>query len=435
MTPALADTARTALADQVLLAHPHTAAVVLEQLTPGEVARLFETRDPAAAAPVLARMVPERSAQVVAVLADGHVRAALSTVPAPRAAAILAWLVPEDRERVLRLLGEADARELRDLLAYPPNTAGALMDPRVFTVRETDATTDALERLRDAPGEIREIYAIDDEHRLAGVVPLHRLALAGRGARIASIVQPAPGMVTSTVTREELVEYLARTGLPSIAVVDAEGTLIGVLRHAALVGAAEEEALIDLQRMVGASVDERALSPIGFAVKKRLPWLNINLLTAFLAAAVVGLFESTIATVSALAVMLSVVAGSSGNSGAQALAVTMRGLALREVRGSHWRRLAFKEAMVGGINGFAIAIVAGLGVLVWSRSIGLAVVMAISMVLAMATANFAGASIPILLKRFGQDPAQSASIFLTTVTDIVGFFVFLGLATLAITML
>lgn len=435
MTAALADIARAALADHVLSTHPHTAALVLEQAASAEVARLFEAREPAAAAPVLARMVPERAAQVVAALADGHVRAALSTVPAPRAAALLAWLPSAERERVLRLLSEGVARELRDLLAYPPNTAGALMDPRVFTVRETDTAIAALERLRDAPGDVREIYAVDEDHRLTGLVPLHRLALVGREDRIASIVNPAPGVVASTVTREELVEYMARTNLPSIAVVDTEGLLIGVLRHAALVGAAEEEALIDLQRMVGASVDERALSPIGFAVRKRLPWLNINLLTAFLAAAVVGLFESTIATVSALAVMLPVVAGQSGNSGAQALAVTMRGLALREVRGSQWRRLVFKEAMVGAINGFAIAIVAGLGVLVWSRSIGLAVVMAISMVLAMATANFAGASIPILLKRFGQDPAQSASIFLTTVTDIVGFFVFLGLATLAIELL
>ncbi|MGE3460124.1 MAG: magnesium transporter, partial [Kofleriaceae bacterium] len=132
------------------------------------------------------------------------------------------------------------------------------------------------------------------------------------------------------------------------------------------------------------------------------------------------------------AVLLPVVAGQSGNSGAQAMAVTMRGLALRELRASHWRRLAPNEAMVGFINGAAISISAGAGVLLWSHSVTLAALIAISMVIAMAAANFAGASIPILLKRFGQDPAQSASIFLTTVTDVVGFSVFLGLATLAL---
>ncbi|MBZ0233725.1 MAG: magnesium transporter, partial [Deltaproteobacteria bacterium] len=242
---------------------------------------------------------------------------------------------------------------------------------------------------------------------------------------------PATGAVDVTTTREELVEFLARSGLPSIGVVDGDGRLIGMLRHAALVGAAEAEAVADLQRMVGASVDEKALSSVGFAVKKRLVWLHVNLLTAFLAAAVVGIFESTIATVSALAVLLPVVAGQSGNSGAQAMAVTMRGLAMREVRGHHWRRLAAKEILVGTINGAAIAVSAGAGVLVWSGSTGLAAVIASSMVVAMAAANFAGASIPILLKQLGQDPAQSASIFLTTITDVVGFMVFLGMATAA----
>ncbi|MBA3394820.1 MAG: magnesium transporter [Deltaproteobacteria bacterium] len=430
-----AEPARAALADHLMAIHPHTAAIVLERAEPDEVARWLDTREPVATTAVLARMVPERAARVLAMLGDNHVRAVLSTLPAPRAAAVLAWLDPDERARLLELSAEAVARELRELLAYPPNTAGALMDPRVFTVRETETASAALERLRDAPGTTAEVYVVDGEQRLAGAIPIHRLALASRDARIATLVDPTPGAVSATVTREELVEYLTRTGLPSIAVVGADGALLGVLRHAALVGAAEAEAVMDLQRMVGVSVDEKALSPIGFAVKKRLPWLNINLLTAFLAAAVVGLFENTIATVSALAVMLPVVAGQSGNSGAQALAVTMRGLALREVRASHWRRLAFKEAMVGMINGFAIAIVAAIGVLVWSGSIGLALVIAVSMVIAMAAANFAGASIPIMLKRFGQDPAQSASIFLTTVTDIVGFFVFLGLATLAIEML
>ena len=429
---ALAAAARDALADHAIAAHPHLAAVALEGGEPDEAAAVLGSRPPAAAARVIGHMVTEQAARVLAALGDDHVRAVLAAIPAPRAAAILAWLDPGPRERLLGLAGESIARELRDLLAYPPNTAGGLMDPRVFTTRETETAGAALALLRDAPGALYEVYVVDDAHRLAGAVPVHRLALAAPDTPIASLMDPAPGAVAATTTREELVDYLTRTGLPSIGVVDADGALLGVLRHAALVGAAEEEAALDLQRMVGASVDERALSPVGFAVKKRLPWLNVNLVTAFVAAGVVGLFESTIAKVSALAVMLPVVAGQSGNSGAQALAVTMRGLALREVRGSHWRRLAFKEAMVGTINGVAIAVIAGAGVLLWSGSLGLAGVMAASMVVAMAAANFAGASIPMVLSRFGQDPAQSASIFLTTVTDVVGFSVFLGLATLAL---
>jgi magnesium transporter len=161
----------------------------------------------------------------------------------------------------------------------------------------------------------------------------------------------------------------------------------------------------------------------------------MNLVTAFLAAAVVGLFEGTIARFTALAVLLPVVAGQSGNTGAQALAVTLRGLALREVTGSHWPKLVVKEFFAGLLNGIAVALVTMLGVYVWSASLGLCAVIGIAMVLAMAIAGVAGAAIPVLLSVLGQDPAQSSSIVLTTVTDVFGFFSFLGLATLFSSML
>jgi magnesium transporter len=181
---------------------------------------------------------------------------------------------------------------------------------------------------------------------------------------------------------------------------------------------------------VGASKDERAMSKVSFAVSKRLPWLEINLLTAFLAASVVGLFESTIAKYTALAVLLPVVAGQSGNAGAQALAVTMRGLALREIGIRHWLRVTSKEVRTGFLNGVAIALTTSAGVYVWSGSAGLSLIIGLSMVIAMVAAGLAGATIPILLTRLGHDPAQSSSILLTTVTDVVGFFSFLGIATL-----
>jgi magnesium transporter len=217
------------------------------------------------------------------------------------------------------------------------------------------------------------------------------------------------------------------TDLP---VVDIDGRLAGVVRFDALVSAVEEESSADLLTMVGASRDERALSSVGFTVRKRLPWLQINLVTAFLAASVVGLFESTIAQFTALAVLLPVVAGQSGNTGAQALAVTMRGIALREIASSHWRQVARKEIGAGIINGIAVALVTAIGVLVWSGSQGLALVIGVSMVLSMVAAGLAGVVIPIVLSGMGQDPAQSSSIILTTVTDVTGFFTFLGIATL-----
>jgi magnesium transporter len=181
--------------------------------------------------------------------------------------------------------------------------------------------------------------------------------------------------------------------------------------------------------MVGAGSEERALSSPVFTVKSRLPWLCINLLTAFAAAAVVGLFDATIAKFTALAVLLPVVAGQSGNTGAQALAVTSRGLALREIRIGHWWRVVRKEVLAAAMNGVAVAAITAGGVLVWSASVGLAGVIGVSMVISMVLAALAGAVIPILLTALGRDPATASSIILTTVTDIAGFFSFLGLAT------
>jgi magnesium transporter len=205
---------------------------------------------------------------------------------------------------------------------------------------------------------------------------------------------------------------------------------VGVIRHFKLVDTVEREASADIQTMVGVSKDERALSSVWFVVKKRLPWLHVNLATAFVAAAVVGLFEETIARLTALAILLPVVAGQSGNTGAQALAVIMRGLSLREITPRQATRVLAKEFSVAVVNGVAVALVTGGGVLVWSGSWGLAAVTAVAMVLSMACAGLAGAAIPLVLSRLGQDPAQSSSIILTTVTDVTGFFSFLGLATL-----
>ncbi|MDX1710777.1 MAG: magnesium transporter, partial [Rhodovibrionaceae bacterium] len=211
--------------------------------------------------------------------------------------------------------------------------------------------------------------------------------------------------------------------------------LLGIIAYDQLVQAAHEDTTADIQTMVGASKDERALSSPLFAVRKRLPWMQINLLTAFMAAAVVGLFESTIAQFTALAVLLPVVAGQSGNAGAQALAVTMRGLALREITPREWPKVTLKEINVGFLNGVGVAVTCGVGVYIWSGSLGLVAVITSSMILAMIAAGFAGAVVPITLRRLGQDPAQSSSIILTTVTDIAGFFSFLGIATLLASLL
>lgn len=215
----------------------------------------------------------------------------------------------------------------------------------------------------------------------------------------------------------------------SLPVVDLDQRLLGVIRNEDIIKASQEDATADLQTMVGANKDERALSPVWFSVRKRLPWLQLNLVTAFLAAFVVGMFESTIAQFTALAVLLPIVAGQSGNTGAQSLAVVIRGLALRDIRPAQWFRVCGKEVYVAFLNGLAVSAAACLAVGIWSRSFGLTLIIGVSMIISMVIAGLSGAAIPIALKAFKQDPAQSSSIVLTTVTDVVGFFSFLGLAT------
>ena len=305
------------------------------------------------------------------------------------------------------------------------------MDPRARLFRETSTVAEVLARLREdrRPGRVG-FSVVDSDNRLVGRVDMQDLALAEPGEIVGDLVQAVEAVVEPMATREEVGEILEEHRLSDLAVVDLDGRLLGVIRHAAMVEAEKERASVGIQTMVGVSRDERATSSVSFAVRKRLPWLQINLVTAFIAAAVVALFENTIAQYTALAVLLPVVAGQSGNTGAQALAVTMRGLALREIRAAQWPRVVFKETNVGFWNGVVVALTTSVGVLVWSGSYGLALIIAASMVLPMLIAGVAGAAIPIVLTVLGQDPAQSSSIVLTTITDVTGFFSFLGIATL-----
>ena len=305
------------------------------------------------------------------------------------------------------------------------------MNPRFLPLNETLTVSEVLKKIRKfKPRFTRQLYVTDSEGTLQGMVEIHQLALAEADEVLSTLLRPVPGCVEATATREEMVQELEAKRITDLPVVDVSGRLIGTIHYDGLMEAVREESSVDMLTMVGVSRDERALSDVSFVVRKRLPWLSVNLLTAFLAASVVGLFESTIAQFTALAVLLPVVAGQSGNTGAQALAVTMRGLALREIGASQWLRVARKEVGAAFINGVAIALLTSMGVLVWSSSVGLAMVIGSSMIIAMVAAAISGVIIPVVLSSLGQDPAQSSSIILTTVTDVVGFFAFLGIATL-----
>lgn len=418
------------LARTFLRTFPDEASRRLDELPVKEIARLVRKEPLRHAITLVERLAPNIAAEILARMPAESRRDVVAAMDPVRAVAILGWMDDAARTVLLGLLDPALARELRMMAEYPPETAGRLMDPRAMAFKPGTTVQQALVRLRAAPTHrVADVFFTDDERRLVGTVPLQLLAVSPPAALLETLVQPAV-MVQAIDPQEEIVDHFNKGRFGSLPVVDFEGRLIGVIRYDTLAATAQEDVAADMQAMVGVSRQERALSPVSFAVKKRLPWLEINLATAFLAAAVVGLFEGTIAQFTALAVLLPVVAGQSGNTGAQALAVTMRGLAMREIRIGHWPRLVRKEASVALLNGIAVSLTTAAGVFVWSRSPGLALVIGTSMVLSMVAAGIAGVLVPTVLTMFGQDPAQSSSIILTTVTDVVGFASFLGIATL-----
>jgi magnesium transporter len=415
---------------------PHETAQYVARHSPDAVTKIMETISPSDAARVFVRLPPDTAGEVLGDLSEKTVRDLVAHLEPTVVAPLMARLDDEKRANRLSVLDDTEAHEIRELMSYPADSAGGLMDPRV-TIFYTDTTVgQAIKRIRSFKRRrISDVFVVDEVGRLTGAVAVQDLVAARPSDKLEGLIRISGVSVLATASREEVLEVLDASKVPSLPVTDFQGRVIGVIRHDALLAAAQEEATADVQTMVGASKDERALSKVSFAVKRRLPWLQVNLGTAFLAAAVVGLFESTIAQFTALAVLLPVVAGQSGNTGSQALAVTMRGLALREIRTRHWLRVTIKEVATGAINGVAVALVTGLAVYVWSSSLGLAGVISVAMVFSMAIAGLAGASIPIILARLGQDPAQASSIILTTVTDVVGFFSFLGLATIASTLI
>jgi magnesium transporter len=422
---------RRELARAMAIRHPEDAARVLENASVDEAVEFLQALGPQVASNAIRGVTPDFAARLLAEAPGDLARQWITAWNPNRAASAIARLDAADRDRVLSALDPRDADDLRSLMAYPPGSAGALMDTRVVTFRPETPVREVVRKLRSLrERRIQDVFLVDAEGHLRGSVSLQAVVLAGSQTPLGSLASGDTPRVQGTSSQDEVLDVMATHRAMSLPVVDFDDHVLGVLRQEQLVKAAQQDAMADLAKMVGASAEERALSAPMLSVRKRLPWLQINLLTAFLAAAVVGLFEDTIAKFTALAVLLPVVAGQSGNTGSQALAVTMRGLALREIRVKHAAQVAWKEMRVGAMNGVAVALTTSLAVWFWSGSFGLAAVIAVSMVLSMTLAGLSGACIPMLLTTLKQDPAQSSSIILTTVTDVVGFMSFLGIATL-----
>lgn len=408
---------------------PMEAAISLDNLPCDRIIQYLQEIPAASATAVFARLNPEVAIEVVEKMSEPFFVQIFSRLDTHLSARLLARINDQEAEKKLELLPNIQRREIRDFMVYKPDTAGYLMDPVVIIFNRENTIEDILRRIRKSKEKrITNVYVTDEDGVLVGEISLQSIAISPPEAKAAAVMYSSTGINANSST-DEVIEIFEKGKFYQIPVTDINNKLIGVIRNDALMNATREEATENIQAMFGASREERALSKVSVAVRSRLPWLQVNLATAFLASMIVGAFEETIAKITILAVFLPVVAGQSGNTGSQALAVTMRGLALREIAISQWLKVARKEITVGFVNGIAVALVTAIIVYFWASSFGISVVIGLSMIISMMIAGFSGAIIPVALKALGQDPATSSSIILTTVTDIVGFLSFLGLAT------
>jgi magnesium transporter len=385
---------------------------------------------------------PELSSQALAEMPeDAHAEETLAALDPAQAAEIVEELEDDDAADILReldaetkehILQEVEDRaEVERLLRYDEETAGGRMTTHLVTVRDIATTAEALEEIRRQAEEVEEFYqvfVVDGQRRLVGVLPFKALVVSRPDRMVREYMAEADIVVRPETDQEEVARLMARYNLPSVAVVDDSGRLLGRVTIDDVIDVVEAETTEDLLKFGGVSPDEELAAPWTDAVRSRLPWLTVNLLTAFMAGGVVYLFQETVQRTVALAVWMPVIAGMGGNAGTQALAVTVRRLALGLIPSDRFFRVVGKEVLVGITNGITIGLIVGLVAALLGEGPGLGLVVFLAMTGNLLVAGFAGAFIPILLERLGVDPAIASSIFVTTFTDVCGFLLLLGLA-------
>ena len=373
-----------------------------------------------------AELLALRSAEDIARLAQ--------EIPSDDAAALIDQLPDELSAAVLELIKPKPGGGVSELLEYEEQTAGRLMNPNVFALSEDLTAGEAITALQTSRDVemVFYLYVVDQRRHLVGVVSLRRLLLVAPDTSLKRIMTADVYSARVDTDQEEVAKQVASYNLLALPIVDAENKLVGLITVDDVIDIIKDEATEDVLRLAGVSADDGVLTPPLESLRKRLPWLQINLLTAFVAASVVGLFTDTIKATPIIAAYMPVVAGMGGNAATQTLAVVVRGLALGELTWGNARQAVMKEGLVGLGNGVATGIVGAL--IVWMVSPGhdlmLGLILGAAMVINMFVAATAGTLIPLGLRALKIDPALASSVFITTFTDVFGFFSFLGLSTL-----
>jgi magnesium transporter len=407
-------------------------ADVIELLAPEERIALIQAIGPAFDYEVLSELDESVRDQVSEALPNEVLAKAVTELETDDAAYILENLEESDKQEILAQLPSGDRQALERNLEYPEDTAGRLMQADFVAVPPFWTIGNVVDHMRendDLPDHFSEIFVVDPSYRVLGAVELSRLLRTKRGVPVSSIMNPDRHVVLATEGQEELARQFQRYDLMSAPVVDESNRLVGVVTVDDVVEVIQEEAEEDMKALAGVG-DESLSNTVAEVAKPRFWWLFVNLFTALLASAVIGLFGATIEKMVALAVLMPIVASMGGNAGTQTMTVAVRALATRELTAANVARVVFRETAVGLLNGAAFAVVMGLIAYFWFHSLRLGLVIGSAMIINLLAAALAGIFIPLGLARVKFDPAVSSTVFVTTVTDVVGFFSFLGLASL-----
>lgn len=381
----------------------------------------------------LAELSWERREEILPELPAEYVGKALGQLDTDDAAAVAADIDEKQLGQVLAAADEDTRLAVEEALSFEEETAGRLMQREYVAAPEGDSVGNVIDRLRaesaELPDEFFEVYVVDAAMRPVGAVRVSSLIRAARQTPLTDIMRSPLILIRPEMDQEEVAQTFQKYHMASAPVVDEAGRLTGMVTVDDIVDVISEESEEDLLRLAGVS-EAAQTDTVARSVRARAPWLLVNLLTAVVASAVISAFEGSINQLVALAILMPIVASMGGNAGTQSLAVAVRAIAARDLTESNAARYVVREAMTAVSNGFIFAAVLALVVLVWFDSALLALAIALAILINFACAGLAGILVPLTLRRYGADPAVSSSVFVTFVTDIVGFLAFLGLATL-----
>ncbi|MCB1558753.1 MAG: magnesium transporter [Alphaproteobacteria bacterium] len=417
--------------------------LILDDLTTSDKAELIEKTTYENRQALMLGFSRHFDADVISILQEEVRNKTLETMQAEQVAKIISDLEsddaldivesldPEFQQEIMRKLSAKIRIALQEGLSFPEDSAGRLMQrefvaiPQFWTVGKT---IDYLRAAKDTlPEDFYDLIVIDPSHHVVGEIPLNKLVRAQRTVKIDDLTLDEVHLIPATMDQEEVATLFRNENLASAPVVDEDNRLIGIITYDDVIFVIDEEAEEDLLKLAGVTEDD-LYSNIGKTVSSRAGWLFINLLTAILAAAVIAIFDATIEKIVALAILMPIVAGMGGNAGTQAMTVAVRAIATNEISGANAWRVIGKETAVGFLNGVLFAVLIGITAGVWFQDAGLGAVIAAAMIINLIVAGFFGASIPVVLNKINIDPAIASSVFLTTMTDVIGFFAFLGLA-------